>query len=247
MDNLILKHRQFVQSQICKSFNTDIEKAKSGVYADTAENRKLGRVGQQYGSEKREDKRETKTANNLIKILHSVDEDYNNEKLVKVKQTPKGNWEIYYNEHRLGIVKGSMLDGKELKKLGVLSKKAGMDEEPKYKLPKGVSEKKFIEACVLAINNEECEIPSKDIYRFYNENEKYYKKYLNSKGYEDLDEMWNDSEIDDEEKENIFRNSLKKIPIQNILKEFKHNNDVKRILSNSKELRRREEYGFDFD
>lgn len=30
----------------------DIEKAKSGVYADTAENRKLGRVGQQYGGKK---------------------------------------------------------------------------------------------------------------------------------------------------------------------------------------------------
>lgn len=34
-----------VQSNIEKSFDTDIEKA---VYADTAENRKLGRVGQKY-------------------------------------------------------------------------------------------------------------------------------------------------------------------------------------------------------
>lgn len=31
-----------------------IEKARSGVYADTAENRKLGRVGQQYGGKKQE-------------------------------------------------------------------------------------------------------------------------------------------------------------------------------------------------
>ena len=31
-----------------------IEKARSGVYADTAQNRKLGRVGQQYGGKKQE-------------------------------------------------------------------------------------------------------------------------------------------------------------------------------------------------
>lgn len=33
---------------------SDIEKARSGVYADTAENRKLGRVGQAYGGKKNE-------------------------------------------------------------------------------------------------------------------------------------------------------------------------------------------------
>ena len=31
---------------IMQQFGTDIEKARSGVYADTAENRKLNRVGQ---------------------------------------------------------------------------------------------------------------------------------------------------------------------------------------------------------
>lgn len=40
----------------CRSLVLDmIEKAKSGVYADTPENRKLGRVGQQYGSKKQDD------------------------------------------------------------------------------------------------------------------------------------------------------------------------------------------------
>jgi hypothetical protein len=32
-----------------------LEKARSGVYADNAENRKLQRVGQKFGSEKKED------------------------------------------------------------------------------------------------------------------------------------------------------------------------------------------------
>lgn len=40
---------------IVQQFGTDIEKARSGVYADTAENRKLHRVGQQYGGKKQED------------------------------------------------------------------------------------------------------------------------------------------------------------------------------------------------
>ena len=47
--NDIIKHRNFVIGQIQKSFDNDIEKARSGIYADTAENRKLGRVGQEYG------------------------------------------------------------------------------------------------------------------------------------------------------------------------------------------------------
>lgn len=37
-----------------------IRKARSGVYADTAENRKLGRVGQQYGGKKKEEERGAK-------------------------------------------------------------------------------------------------------------------------------------------------------------------------------------------
>lgn len=40
---------------IMQQFGTDIEKARSGVYADTAENRKLNRVGQKYGGKKQEE------------------------------------------------------------------------------------------------------------------------------------------------------------------------------------------------
>lgn len=49
MDNLILKRRAFVAEQIQKSFDNDIEKAAHGVYEDNAENRRLNRVGQEYG------------------------------------------------------------------------------------------------------------------------------------------------------------------------------------------------------
>lgn len=45
MENNIINHRNHVISQIQKSFEPEIEKA---VYADTPENRKLGRVGQEW-------------------------------------------------------------------------------------------------------------------------------------------------------------------------------------------------------
>ena len=60
MEN-ILKHRLAVQQNIEKGFNDgtnlneELEKARSGVYEDTAKNRKLNRVGQQYGGKKQED------------------------------------------------------------------------------------------------------------------------------------------------------------------------------------------------
>ena len=40
---------------IMQQFGTDIEKARSGVYADNEENRKLNRVGQKYGGKKQEE------------------------------------------------------------------------------------------------------------------------------------------------------------------------------------------------
>lgn len=43
-----------------QQFGTDIEKARSGVYADTAKNRKLQRVGQQYGGKKQEEEEHDK-------------------------------------------------------------------------------------------------------------------------------------------------------------------------------------------
>lgn len=51
----VLSHRRTVESNIEKSFsdgfsmNDELEKARHGVYADNAENRKLNRVGQEYG------------------------------------------------------------------------------------------------------------------------------------------------------------------------------------------------------
>lgn len=49
------KRREAVAANIAKSFENDIEKARSGVYEDNPENRRLNRVGQKYGSKKKEE------------------------------------------------------------------------------------------------------------------------------------------------------------------------------------------------
>lgn len=41
--------------KIVKSIKSDIEKAKAGIYTNTSENRKLGRVGSKYGNTKKEE------------------------------------------------------------------------------------------------------------------------------------------------------------------------------------------------
>lgn len=57
----LIARRNTVAANIEKACNTgfdlneELEKARSGVYADTAENRKMNRVGQKYGSEKKEE------------------------------------------------------------------------------------------------------------------------------------------------------------------------------------------------
>lgn len=54
MENSVLQHRLQVAQNIEKSCTEGIEiqKARSGVYSDNATNRKLNRVGQQYGGKK---------------------------------------------------------------------------------------------------------------------------------------------------------------------------------------------------
>lgn len=48
----ITQRRKDIRLNILKSFEADLEKARSGVYADNAQNKALNRVGQQYGSKK---------------------------------------------------------------------------------------------------------------------------------------------------------------------------------------------------
>ena len=56
--------------------NERLEKSRSGIYADTSENRRKHRVGQKYGSEKKEEEKPEKTSSNekdSAKELEAVD------------------------------------------------------------------------------------------------------------------------------------------------------------------------------
>jgi hypothetical protein len=55
MENNILQHRLAVQGNIEKAFDVDFEKGRTGVYSDNAKNRRLNRVGQQYGHKKEQE------------------------------------------------------------------------------------------------------------------------------------------------------------------------------------------------
>lgn len=63
MKNNILEHRRAVIDNIAKSFcensEDNLEKARSGIYTDNAENRRLNRVGQKYGSSKKDEQTNT--------------------------------------------------------------------------------------------------------------------------------------------------------------------------------------------
>ncbi len=56
-----IRRRNILKGFVNIGESENIEKAKSSVYADDAENRKLNRVGQHYGSKKQEDSKGDKS------------------------------------------------------------------------------------------------------------------------------------------------------------------------------------------
>ena len=123
MFNPIEAKRRFVQAQIQKSFDsginvseeTDIEKA---TYVDNSENRKLGRVGQQYGGTKEP---KNKPTTQLSMTIDAIDDFIEaSEKFSKMKPTDNGYAE--QKKKLLGFAKladetGDRLTTAELKEL----------------------------------------------------------------------------------------------------------------------------------
>lgn len=97
IEDIILKQRQMVQQRINKSFGVeiekaenelDIEKARSGIYADNAENRRLNRVGQRYGSSKQQ---ESSNGNVRRKLSDEEIESMSDGDLIKRYNIPEAN------------------------------------------------------------------------------------------------------------------------------------------------------------
>ena len=102
-------------------FGDEFEKSKAGVYEDTVENRRLGRVGQEYGNNKKDldNNKYPPQVKNVINALTNVKSSYKNPKKIKVSSTPKGNWRIYYDGKDTGITLQSyVISDSTIEKMG---------------------------------------------------------------------------------------------------------------------------------
>lgn len=168
----IQTRRQAVQENIEKAFtsginiNEEIEKARSGIYADTAENRRLNRVGQQYGGRKQVEQPNSKIQKNKEKpILAPADlseEDVKkmpskykelkknrdkhgepwydgevNGKQVSIGLSPVGEgWECYVGDKNIGEEFKSVQDAYKAATSATTAKKDDYVDSDKEKLAK---------------------------------------------------------------------------------------------------------------
>ena len=79
-----------------KAFEVDIEKGRTGVYEDNAENRRLNRVGQSYGHKKEEEQKTVKTSKKTEQeqktsaaTMESAAQGASDEALKRASQDPK--------------------------------------------------------------------------------------------------------------------------------------------------------------
>ena len=85
LDVLQRKERQAAAENISKSFETDFEKGRDGVYVDNSENRRLGRVGMSYTNGFKRGARVTATLPTGKVISGKFKEFYGNGKYASIK------------------------------------------------------------------------------------------------------------------------------------------------------------------
>lgn len=114
----------YINQDIQKGVSQDeiIEKARSGVYKLTAENKKLGRVGQKYGESKKEDKQNDTTLRDLETKLNYA-KDFSPHKV--------GYYEQLIKEHKEKSNSKEYTDKRELSENQKLFEKLQKDFESK--------------------------------------------------------------------------------------------------------------------
>lgn len=143
------KRRQAVAYNIAKSFENDIEKAIGAGYdpegGDGDEVAKAHQVGDAHPNGKwvwteyapgkfdwrgikknatekkqKEEGNSSKEVDNLMDKIKFFNNKYTDISKVSVIKTPKGNWDVSYDGHRLGIINADQLSEKTAKKNGWL-------------------------------------------------------------------------------------------------------------------------------
>lgn len=124
-----------MSDNIAKSFGVDIEKASHGIYADNALNRKLRRVGQEYGTKKKEENVVNKKPNTEDKPI-SNQSDKKSES--QEKTTNSDTKEELFSKHGMLDDKGNLNSNSEhVKRMYELEKKvdngtASSEEKKEY-------------------------------------------------------------------------------------------------------------------
>lgn len=179
--------------------NERLEKSRSGTYADTSENRRKHRVGQKYGSEKKEEEKPEKTSSNEkdpAKELEAVDK--------VIAAINEGKLKLPQEEIMVLIEKKNNL---ELAKRQAEKIHSGVkaNEEKRNAAEAKETSKKINEAQKKETSNEEAEVYTRIKFEDVpNSGKINLKKYLSEKVRKGVDEKWSNIK-------NIPTDNLKKM------------------------------------
>lgn len=179
--------------------NERLEKSRSGTYSDTSENRRKHRVGQKYGSEKKEEEKPEKTSSNEkdpAKELEAVDK--------VIAAINEGKLKLPQEEIMVLIEKKNNL---ELAKRQAEKIHSGVkaNEEKRNAAEAKETSKKINEAQKKETSNEEAEVYTRIKFDDVpNSGKVNLKKYLSEKVQKGVDEKWSNIK-------NIPTDNLKKM------------------------------------
>lgn len=139
MYNPIQEKRNEICNNIAKSFGNvsepeDIEKAKWQIGEVRVDSRGIAHECFEYTADGKPHLRRVKKqkgapttstnseVDNFMKLVQKFSNKYTDESKVTVSKTPKGNWDVSYDGHRLGIINADQLSEKTVEKKGWLKK-----------------------------------------------------------------------------------------------------------------------------
>lgn len=191
--------------------NERLEKSRSGIYADTSENRRKHRVGQKYGSEKKEEEKPEKTSSNEkdpAKELEAVDKVIAAINEGKLKLPQEEIMVLIEKKNNLELAKRQAEKINAGVKANEEKRNAKEIKETNKKINEASKQKKYgdmnVEEAKKETSNEEAEVYTRIKFEDVpNSGKINLKKYLSEKVRKGVDEKWS---------------NIKNIPTENLKK-----------------------------
>jgi hypothetical protein len=191
--------------------NERLEKSRSGTYADTSENRRKHRVGQKYGSEKKEEEKPEKTSSNEkdpAKELEAVDKVIAAINEGKLKLPQEEIMVLIEKKNNLELAKRQAEKIHSGVKANEEKRNAKEIKETNKKINEASKQKKYgdmnVEEAKKETSNEEAEVYTRIKFEDVpNSGKINLKKYLSEKVRKGVDEKWS---------------NIKNIPTENLKK-----------------------------